>query len=143
MLKNYKLIIEYDGTGYHGWQRQKAERTIQQEIEQALADAKSRPINKAVVILQALFVRFCKHPDDFIKQMNQSLQGASRLGDLLLEARLLRDLIIYKKNRDIPRESEVARLNTILEELAPRAVGMPFENAWQNYYKDMKAFGNA
>jgi len=37
MLKNFKIIIEYDGTGYHGWQRQKADRTIQQEIEQALA----------------------------------------------------------------------------------------------------------
>ena len=37
MLKNFKIIIEYDGTRYHGWQRQKADRTIQQEIEQALA----------------------------------------------------------------------------------------------------------
>jgi tRNA pseudouridine38-40 synthase len=37
MLKNFKIIVEYDGTGYHGWQRQKADRTIQQEIEQALA----------------------------------------------------------------------------------------------------------
>jgi len=36
MLKNFKIIVEYDGTGYHGWQRQKADRTIQQEIEQAL-----------------------------------------------------------------------------------------------------------
>jgi tRNA pseudouridine38-40 synthase len=36
MLKNFKLIIEYDGTYYHGWQRQKADRTIQQEIENAL-----------------------------------------------------------------------------------------------------------
>jgi len=37
MLKNFKLSIEYDGTHYHGWQRQKADRTIQQEIENALA----------------------------------------------------------------------------------------------------------
>jgi len=36
MRKNFKIIVEYDGTGYHGWQRQKADRTIQQEIEQAL-----------------------------------------------------------------------------------------------------------
>jgi tRNA pseudouridine38-40 synthase len=35
-LLNFKLIIEYDGTGYHGWQRQKEDRTIQKEIEQAL-----------------------------------------------------------------------------------------------------------
>ena len=37
MIKYYKIIIEYDGTRYHGWQRQKEDRTIQQEIEQALA----------------------------------------------------------------------------------------------------------
>jgi len=37
MIKNFKLIIEYDGTDYHGWQRQRNDRTIQQEIEQALS----------------------------------------------------------------------------------------------------------
>ncbi len=34
--KNFKLIIEYDGTDYHGWQRQKNGRTIQGEIENAI-----------------------------------------------------------------------------------------------------------
>ena len=34
---NFKIIIEYDGKNYHGWQRQKADRTIQQEIEQSLS----------------------------------------------------------------------------------------------------------
>ena len=33
MVKNFKMTIEYDGTDYHGWQRQKQERTIQGEIE--------------------------------------------------------------------------------------------------------------
>ena len=37
MLKNFKIIIEYDGTRYHGWQRQADDRTIQQEIENALS----------------------------------------------------------------------------------------------------------
>ncbi|MDY6791622.1 MAG: tRNA pseudouridine(38-40) synthase TruA [Thermodesulfobacteriota bacterium] len=36
MLKNFKIIIEYDGTSYHGWQRQKNEPTVQEEIEKAL-----------------------------------------------------------------------------------------------------------
>ena len=34
--KNFKLTIEYDGTLYHGWQRQKNDKTIQGEIEKAL-----------------------------------------------------------------------------------------------------------
>jgi tRNA pseudouridine38-40 synthase len=44
MLKNFKILIEYDGTGYHGWQRQKKNRTIQQEIEQAISTMTVSPI---------------------------------------------------------------------------------------------------
>ncbi len=37
MQKHFKLTIEYDGTHYHGWQRQPNGPSIQQEIESALA----------------------------------------------------------------------------------------------------------
>ncbi len=37
MTTNFKLIIEYDGSAYHGWQRQNNDLTIQSEIEKALA----------------------------------------------------------------------------------------------------------
>ena len=43
-LLNFKMIIEYDGTDYHGWQRQKEDRTIQQEIEQALSSMTTQRI---------------------------------------------------------------------------------------------------
>jgi len=36
MIKNFKITIEYDGACYHGWQRQKKDRTIQEEIEKAV-----------------------------------------------------------------------------------------------------------
>lgn len=36
MHQNFILTIEYDGSGFHGWQRQKEDRTIQEEIEKAL-----------------------------------------------------------------------------------------------------------
>lgn len=35
-MKNVKLTIEYDGTNFCGWQRQKKGRTVQEEIEKAL-----------------------------------------------------------------------------------------------------------
>lgn len=44
MLKNFKLIIEYDGTAYHGWQRQKELPTIQGEIENALLTMAGDPV---------------------------------------------------------------------------------------------------
>ena len=36
MKKNFKIIIEYDGTDFFGWQRQKDKITIQGEIEKVL-----------------------------------------------------------------------------------------------------------
>lgn len=36
MLRNIKLTIEYDGTGYFGWQKQKDKKTIQETIERIL-----------------------------------------------------------------------------------------------------------
>jgi tRNA pseudouridine38-40 synthase len=35
-MPNFKITIEYDGSAYHGWQRQAEDRTIQGEIEKAL-----------------------------------------------------------------------------------------------------------
>jgi tRNA pseudouridine38-40 synthase len=37
MERNFKLVIEYDGTGYRGWQRQKSVPTVQGMIEAAIA----------------------------------------------------------------------------------------------------------
>jgi tRNA pseudouridine38-40 synthase len=35
-IKNFKIIVEYDGSNYCGWQRQNNDPTIQETIEQAL-----------------------------------------------------------------------------------------------------------
>ena len=44
MLK-YKIIIEYEGTNYHGWQNQKDLKTIQGEIENAIFKLTKENIN--------------------------------------------------------------------------------------------------
>ncbi len=36
-VRNFKIIVEYDGSNYCGWQRQNNDPTIQETIEQALA----------------------------------------------------------------------------------------------------------
>jgi len=47
MIKNFKITIEYDGTSYHGWQRQKNDRTIQEEIEKALLTITGQKVSLA------------------------------------------------------------------------------------------------
>jgi len=44
MRKNFKLIIEYDGSGFCGWQRQKNDRTVQGVIEAAIATMTGQPV---------------------------------------------------------------------------------------------------
>lgn len=44
MAENFKLQIEYDGTAYAGWQRQKNHPTIQEKIENALATITRQPV---------------------------------------------------------------------------------------------------
>ncbi len=46
MNKNFKIIIEYDGTNFFGWQKQKKQKTVQGEIEKGL----SKILNQAVTI---------------------------------------------------------------------------------------------
>ena len=40
----FKLVIEYDGTAFHGWQRQTSDRTVQAAIETALAVMTREPV---------------------------------------------------------------------------------------------------
>lgn len=43
-MQNYKLIISYDGTDYHGWQRQPEKRTIQGLLEENLSKIAQKKI---------------------------------------------------------------------------------------------------
>jgi tRNA pseudouridine38-40 synthase len=44
-LKNYKIILSYDGTDYFGWQRQPDKRTVQGLVEDAVARLAGKSIN--------------------------------------------------------------------------------------------------
>ena len=43
-LARYRIQVEYDGSAYHGWQRQSGVPTVQELLEQALATACRTPV---------------------------------------------------------------------------------------------------
>ncbi len=45
MERNIKLVLAYDGTGFHGWQRQAGVRTVQQELEDVFRRLLRHPLN--------------------------------------------------------------------------------------------------
>lgn len=44
MNKNFKIVVEYDGTDFSGWQKQKDKKTVQGEIERVLAQILNQDI---------------------------------------------------------------------------------------------------
>ena len=44
-MSNYLLTIAYDGSGFHGWQRQPAEKTVQGHLEQTFSRLFDREIS--------------------------------------------------------------------------------------------------
>ena len=44
-MPNFKIIIEYEGTNYYGWQRQKTKVTVQEVIEKSIAKTFGKKIS--------------------------------------------------------------------------------------------------
>ena len=44
-MRNIKLFLSYDGTAYHGWERQRDCPTLQQTLEQAIESLTGEPVN--------------------------------------------------------------------------------------------------
>ncbi len=83
-MRNIKLVLSYDGTDFSGWQRQKDQRTVQQDLEEAIEQLTGALPNTnacgrtdAGVHARAQVVNFytaSRHtPEVFVKALNAML----------------------------------------------------------------------
>ncbi|MBU2623538.1 MAG: tRNA pseudouridine(38-40) synthase TruA [Proteobacteria bacterium] len=130
MLKNIKLTIEYDGTAYNGWQRQKNGRTIQEEIEKALLAMTGRKVtltgagrtDAGVHALGQVANFICDtrlESESFFKGLNSLLPG-----DIVIKECVL---VHEKFHSRYDAKSKVYNYR-ILNRLVPAAVGRGY--AW-------------
>ncbi|TRZ64510.1 tRNA pseudouridine(38-40) synthase TruA [bacterium] len=101
---NYKMVIEYDGTNYFGWQRQKSHRnTIQEMIESSLTNI----LNKKIKITGA------GRTDAGVHALNQV---ANFKTECIESAEKLR----YSLNSVLPQDITIKKITGVKEEFHSR-----------------------
>jgi len=131
-LRNLRLIISYDGTDFHGWQRQPDAPTVQESLELAIerilgekvqvygsgrTDAGVHALNQV-----ANFKTACKIPcKNLLKALNNTLQNTVRIKD-----------VSEVPNRFHARKD--ARSKTYRYRILQAAVGSPFINRFVWHY---------
>jgi len=98
-----KLILEYDGTNYHGWQLQKNASTVQEILEAVLAQFFGEPIR----------VRVAGRTDTGVHALGQVVSFKSK------EVKELHDLQ-RALNALLPRDIAVRQAETVPESFNPR-----------------------
>lgn len=58
MINNFKITIEYDGSLYHGWQRQKNDRTLQEGIEKVVLTISERLTSPPLIYAMLIAIEF-------------------------------------------------------------------------------------
>ena len=126
--KNIKLTVEYDGTGYHGWQVQPNGRSIQQEIEAAVetmtrskikllgsgrTDAGVHALGQVANFVCATGIT----PEAFLKGLNS----------------LLPDDIVIRKVEEMPSQFH-SRYDAVSKRYRYRILNHPLPSAIERHY---------
>jgi tRNA pseudouridine38-40 synthase len=103
-LYNYKLVIEYDGTDYFGWQRQKiSSKTIQETIERSL----KKVTGKDITIIGA------GRTDTGVHAMNQA-------ANFKTEEKLDTKKLIYSLNSILPETITIKKISSVSNDFHAR-----------------------
>lgn len=115
MIKNYKLLLEYDGARYHGWQKQKhTDATIQGKLEALLFRMTGKELEiqgagrtDAGVHARGQVANFKAAWEDFLPQTQEELKKLSLQG--LTEVEAIRQYM----NRFLPNDIYIRQLSEV------------------------------
>lgn len=97
IMRNLKLTLEYDGTNYHGWQKQPGLSTIQGILEECIAKLAKEPVH----------VKGAGRTDAGVHALNQvaNFKSQLRLPEEIVQKainRMLPEDIVVKKVEEVP-----------------------------------------
>lgn len=87
MEKNVLLTIEYDGTGFSGWQRQPEARTVQGTVEGVLSELVGRPVTVDGVSRTDAGVHACDQKATFRTDLRIPVENLARVMNDRLQGR--------------------------------------------------------
>lgn len=103
-MHNYKLVIEYDGTEYYGWQRQTTtSKTIQEVLESSL----KKLLKKDIVLIGA------GRTDAGVHAMNQ-------VANFKIDEKINTEKILYSLNSVLPHDIAVRSIEEVKENFHSR-----------------------
>lgn len=127
-MKNIKLIIEYDGTNYAGWQKQKNAVTIQQKLEESIL----KLTGESVEIIGSSRTDAGVHAKGFVANFKTESSIPARSFREALNSKLPKDIVILE-SEEVPldfhaRYSSIGKLYsyTIINRVQPLAIGRDY-----------------
>ncbi len=102
-MKHFRIIVQYDGTAYHGWQVQPRGATIQGELEAVLGRIATRPVR--------------------VEGAGRTDAGVHALGQVAafhLQTRMTPQEMLRALNSQLPRDIRVVRADEVPPEFHPR-----------------------
>lgn len=110
-LRNLKLVLEYDGTDFFGWQSQPDRRTVQQTVEQALATL----LQEQVALISA-------------GRTDTGVHALSQVANFHTETALPLDAVRKGLNSLLPKDVVVHQVEEVPPEFHSR-----FDAKWRRY----------
>lgn len=127
-MRNIKLILEYDGTNYAGWQRQNNAVTLQQKVEEAIEELTREKIN----VIGSSRTDSGVHAKGFVLNFNTECSIPDKSFREALNSKLPRDIVAVDST-EVPlsfhaRYSSIGKKYsyTILNTPQPAAIGRQY-----------------